>query len=100
MIGVGGTGRVGTAPAVGAAELVGGIGVEPLVADLEPGNSMGKAMLAWCLYRQGEFSPRKLPTQVSTEIIALTNKAVSLDPSSYFARLIDALTRPGYAGRV
>jgi adenylate cyclase len=69
-----------------------------LVAELEPDNSMARAMLAWCLYRQGEFSPRKLPVQVSAEIVALATKAVSRDPSSYFARLIDALTRQDMLG--
>ncbi len=69
-----------------------------LVTDLEPNNSMGTAMLGWCLYRHGEFSSRKLPAQVSEEIVALTNKAVTLDPSSYFARLIDALARQDLLG--
>jgi len=69
-----------------------------LAVELEPDNSMGKAMLAWCLYRQGELSARQLPMHVSAEITALTNKAVSLDPSSYFARLIDALNRQDILG--
>jgi adenylate cyclase len=69
-----------------------------LAGELQPDNSMGRAMLAWCLYRQAEFSPRRLPLQASAEIIALTSKAVSLDPASYFARLIDALARQDLLG--
>lgn len=62
-----------------------------LALDRAPENSMAKAMLAFCLYREGEFSAAPLPEERRDEITTLARDAVALSSQSYFARLISAL---------
>jgi adenylate cyclase len=69
-----------------------------LALERAPENSMAKSMLAFCLYRQGEFSAAALPKETRNEIMALTSEAVLLAPESYFARLISALAHYDLAG--
>jgi adenylate cyclase len=64
-----------------------------LAVEQAPTNSMAKAMLAMCLHRRWEFSARDMPADVRQELVALTDEAVALDPSSYFARLLMAVAR-------
>ena len=69
-----------------------------LALERAPENSMAKGMLAFCLYRQGEFSASALPEERRDEIMALTREAVALAPESYFARLVSALAHYDLAG--
>jgi adenylate cyclase len=62
-----------------------------LALERAPDNSMAKAMLAFSLHRQGEFSAAPLPEAVRGEIVTLCRSAVSLAPDSYFARLVSGL---------
>jgi adenylate cyclase len=56
-----------------------------------PDSSMAHAMMGFCRYRMLEFSPLDPPRAETEELLGLATKALSLDPSSYFARLIAAL---------
>jgi Tfp pilus assembly protein PilF len=61
-----------------------------LVLDRQPGNSMGLAMTGLCHYRMHEFSSLDPSAGVKEEILGYMEKAISLDPSSYFAHLMAA----------
>jgi adenylate cyclase len=69
-----------------------------LALERAPENSMAKAMLAFCLHRQGEFSAAPLPDAVRDEIMTLTRSAVSRAPESYFAHLISGLVHYDLSG--
>ena len=56
-----------------------------------PENSMAKAMMVFALHRRHEFAARDIPEAVKKEMIALAKEAMSLDPSSYFSRLVAAV---------
>ena len=56
-----------------------------------PENSMAKAMMVFALHRRHEFAATAIPEEVKNEMIALAEEAMSLDPSSYFARLVAAV---------
>ena len=57
----------------------------------EPDNSMANAMLAFCLYREFEFSPMDLSDEDKKVIDRLAEKAVMLQADNYFAHFIVSL---------
>ena len=57
----------------------------------EPDNPMTNAMLAFCLYREFEFTPMNLPDEDKAAIDALAEKAVTLQSDNYFAHFIASL---------
>lgn len=62
-----------------------------LATERMPENSMALAMSALCQHRIFEFSPLDMPDDAKREIFSYVGKALSLDPSSFFARFIAAL---------
>ncbi|MFQ5953505.1 MAG: adenylate/guanylate cyclase domain-containing protein [Kiloniellales bacterium] len=64
----------------------------------EPENSMAKACLAYCLYREWEFNAHEMPAETIEQIRELANAGIALDPSSYFARLVAAFVRQDIDG--
>lgn len=69
-----------------------------LAIERAPENSMAKAMLGFCLHRQGEFSAAPLADERREEIAGLAREAVALASESYFARLISAVAHYDLAG--
>lgn len=69
-----------------------------LAAEKAPENSMALAMTAFCRYRTLEFSPLEPPDETKEALLEDSKRALSLDPSSYFARLIAALARQDLEG--
>ena len=61
-----------------------------LALDRKPDNSMAVAMMGLCRYRMLEFSSLDPSEDVKDEMIGYAAKAISLDPSSYFAHLLAA----------
>jgi adenylate cyclase len=61
-----------------------------LALEREPGNSMAVAMMGLCRYRMLEFSSLDPNKEVKLEVIGYAERAISLDPSSYFAHLMAA----------
>jgi adenylate cyclase len=61
-----------------------------LALDRQPNNSMGLAMTGLCRCRMLDFSSLDPSDDVNAEVLGYMEKAVSLDPSSYFARIMAA----------
>lgn len=62
-----------------------------LALDRKPDSSMGLAMMGLCRYRVLEFSALDPSDGIKEEVLGYPMKAVSLDPSSYFAHLMTAV---------
>jgi adenylate cyclase len=56
-----------------------------------PDNSMANAMMILCRYRMLEFSAFDTSSDVKDELLNNAKRALSLDPSSYFAHFVMAL---------
>jgi adenylate cyclase len=69
-----------------------------LALERKPDDSMAVAMMGLCRYRMFEFSSLDPSEDVKQEIIGYTEKAISLDPSSYFAHLMAAGMRQDLRG--
>jgi class 3 adenylate cyclase/tetratricopeptide (TPR) repeat protein len=63
-----------------------------LAMDRQPDSSMAVAMMAFCRHRMLEFSVLDPSEDVKEELLGYPEKAVSLDPSSYFASLMAGIT--------
>jgi adenylate cyclase len=66
--------------------------------DREPDNSMAIAMRVFCSHRSFEFSVFDILQDTKKEFNARLRRALSLDPSSYFAHLIAAMIAQDVAG--
>ena len=62
-----------------------------LAMDRKPDNSMAVAMMGFCRHRMLEFSSFDPAEDVKDELLGYPEKAVSLDPSSYFAHVMAAV---------
>ncbi|MHA1151471.1 MAG: adenylate/guanylate cyclase domain-containing protein [Alphaproteobacteria bacterium] len=62
-----------------------------LALDRKPDSSMAVAMTGLCRYRMLEFSSLDPNADVKEEVLGYMKKALSLDPSSYFAHLMAAV---------
>jgi adenylate cyclase len=69
-----------------------------LAMEQAPDNSMAVGMMAFCQYRGFELTVMDIPPEVRQALIAETVRAVSLDPSSYAARLFAALVAQDIRG--
>ncbi len=69
-----------------------------LATERMPENSMALAMSAFCRHRIFEFSVFEIPEDAKREIFSYVGKALSIDPSSFFARLIAALAHQDLNG--
>jgi adenylate cyclase len=72
---------------------VGGEAVSTLRLAVEraPENSMARAMLGFGLFRVADYHASAMPDATRDEIVATVDRAIVLDPRSYFARAIKAL---------
>jgi adenylate cyclase len=61
-----------------------------LALERKPDSSMAVAMMGLCRYRVLEFSSLEPSAEVKKEILDYAERAISLDPSSYFAHLLAA----------
>lgn len=61
-----------------------------LALERKPDNSMAVAMMGLCRYRVFEFSSLDPSAEAKAEVLGEVEKAISLDPSSYFAHLLAA----------
>jgi adenylate cyclase len=59
--------------------------------DRMPDNSMAVAMMVFCRYRMFEFSVFEIPEDMKEELFSQIQRALSLNPSSFFAHLIAAI---------
>ncbi|MES0810574.1 tetratricopeptide repeat protein [Roseibium sp. SCPC15] len=64
----------------------------------EPDNSMGLAMLSFCLFRQFEYSPMALPAGTIMALNQMAEQAVKQKPDSYFAHLVVAILSQDLSG--
>jgi adenylate cyclase len=62
-----------------------------LAVERAPGNSMAHAMLGFGLFRVADYHATSMPDATRDEIVASLDRAVVLDPRSYFARAMKAL---------
>jgi Predicted integral membrane protein len=62
-----------------------------LAVERAPENSMARAMLGFGLYRVADYHASAMHEATREEIVATLDRAVVLDPRSYFARAIKAL---------
>jgi tetratricopeptide (TPR) repeat protein len=62
-----------------------------LAVERAPENSMARAMLGFSLFRVADYHASAMPNATREEIVATLDRAVVLDPRSYFARAIKAL---------
>ncbi len=69
-----------------------------LAVEKAPKNSMAVGMTVFCRHRMFEFTAIDVPQDVKQTMIEDAGKAVSLDPSSYFARVIAALANQDLRG--
>jgi adenylate cyclase len=69
-----------------------------LALEQMPGNSMAHAMAVFCRHRTLEFSPFAVSGEVREALFAQSDRALALDPSSYFAHLIAALIEQDVRG--
>lgn len=69
-----------------------------LAVEQAPENSMAAAMTVFCRYRTFEFTAIDVPEDLKKSLIEESDRAVSLDPSSFFARLIAALVNQDLRG--
>src|SRR4029077_434988 len=71
-----------------------------LAVERAPENSMARAMLGFGLYRVAEYHASAMPHATRDEIVATLDRAIVLDPRSYFARAIKALALQDLLGDV
>ena len=71
-----------------------------LAVERAPENSMARAMLGFGLYRVADYHASAMPEATREEILATLDRAVVLDPRSYFARAIKALALQDLMGDV
>jgi tetratricopeptide (TPR) repeat protein len=69
-----------------------------LAVERAPESSMGWAMLGFALFRIGDYQAVALEPAIGSEILTVLDRAVTLDPRSYFARSIKALALQDLAG--
>lgn len=69
-----------------------------LALERAPDDSMAIAMKVMCEWRDRELSPLDLPEELATRWLAEASRAASIDPSSYFARLILAVMQQDVRG--
>jgi tetratricopeptide (TPR) repeat protein len=69
-----------------------------LAVERAPDNSMASGMLGFSLFRVAEYEAVAMPAAVRDEILAVLERAVALDPASYFARTIKALALQDLVG--
>ena len=62
-----------------------------LAVERAPEHSMARAMLGFGLFRLADYQATALPDATRDEIVASLDRAVVLDPRSYFARAMKAL---------
>jgi adenylate cyclase len=62
-----------------------------LAVERVPEHSMARAMLGFGLFRLADYQATALPDAMRDEIVASLDRAVVLDPRSYFARAMKAL---------
>ena len=66
--------------------------------DRAPDNSMANAMTVFCRWRTYEYDVLDVPGDVRDDLAGQADRAVSLDPNSFFARLIAALVAQDLRG--
>jgi len=69
-----------------------------LALDRQPDNSMAVAMMGFCRHRMLEFSILDPSEDVKEELLGYPEKAISLDPSSYFAHFMAAVMQQDLRG--
>jgi adenylate cyclase len=62
-----------------------------LAVERAPENSMARAMLGFGLFRVADYQATAMPDATRDEIVASLDRAIVLDPRSYFARAMKAL---------
>ena len=62
-----------------------------LAVERAPGNSMAHAMLGFGLFRVADYRATSMPDTTRDEIVASLDRAIVLDPRSYFARAMKGL---------
>jgi len=80
----------------------GGVAVSTLRLAVEraPGNSMAHAMLGFGLFRVADYRATSMPDATRDEIVASLDRAIVLDPRSYFARAMKGLALQDLLGDV
>jgi adenylate cyclase len=63
-----------------------------LALDRKPNSAMALAMMGLCRYRMLEFSSLDPNDDIKDEVLGYPEKAISLDPASYFAHLMAAVS--------
>jgi adenylate cyclase len=69
-----------------------------LALDRQPDSSMAIGMMGFCRHRMLEFSPLDPSGDVKEELLGYPEKAISLDPSSYFAHFMAAVMQQDLRG--
>jgi adenylate cyclase len=69
-----------------------------LAMDRQPDSSMAVGMMGFCRHRMLEFSSLDPSEDVKEELLGYPEKAVSLDPSSYFAHFMAAVMHQDLRG--
>ncbi len=69
-----------------------------LAMDRQPDSSMAVGMMGFCRHRMLEFSPLDPSEDVKEELLGYPEKAISLDPSSYFAHFMAAVMQQDLRG--
>jgi adenylate cyclase len=69
-----------------------------LAVERAPDNAMASAMLGFSLFRVADYEAIAMRPEVRDEIVAALDRAVGLDPRSYFARAIRALALQDLVG--
>jgi adenylate cyclase len=71
-----------------------------LAVERAPEHSMARAMLGFGLFRLADYQATAMPDATRDEIVASLDRAVVLDPRSYFARAMKALVLQDLLGDV
>jgi adenylate cyclase len=71
-----------------------------LAVERAPGNSMAHAMLGFGLFRVADYRATSMPDAMRDEIVASLDRAIVLDPRSYFARAMKGLALQDLLGNV
>src|SRR5216683_2818274 len=71
-----------------------------LAVERAPGNSMAHAMLGFGLFRVADYHATSMPGATRDEIVASLDRAIVLDPRSYFARAMKGLALQDLLGDV
>jgi adenylate cyclase len=71
-----------------------------LAVERAPEHSMARAMLGFGLFRLADYQATVMPDATRDEIVASLDRAVVLDPRSYFARAMKALVLQDLLGDV